>query len=99
MGSVAHPERPVPGGRQPDTCADHPRAAWYSQGQARPPRPRHTGEVTRTDTRRTGDLGEFLRSRRARLTPEDVGLASYGARRVPGLRPEYAGALDERGPE
>lgn len=40
-----------------------------------------------------GDLGEFLRSRRARLTPEHVGIASYGARRVPGLRREELAQL------
>ncbi|NGO73897.1 helix-turn-helix transcriptional regulator [Streptomyces boncukensis] len=35
------------------------------------------------------DVGEFLRSRRARLRPEDVGLApGGGVRRVPGLRRE-----------
>jgi transcriptional regulator with XRE-family HTH domain len=35
------------------------------------------------------DLGEFLRSRRARLRPADVDLADYGdRRRVPGLRRE-----------
>ncbi|WP_129842000.1 helix-turn-helix transcriptional regulator [Streptomyces sp. RFCAC02] len=35
------------------------------------------------------DLGEFLRTRRARLRPEDVGLPDYGGRRrVPGLRRE-----------
>ncbi|WP_283133440.1 helix-turn-helix transcriptional regulator [Rhizohabitans arisaemae] len=38
--------------------------------------------------RRT-ELGEFLRTRRARLRPEDVGLPDYGSRRrVPGLRRE-----------
>ncbi|MFI2761762.1 helix-turn-helix transcriptional regulator [Streptomyces echinatus] len=31
-------------------------------------------------------LGEFLRARRAGLRPEDVGVASHGVRRVPGLR-------------
>mgnify|MGYP002621622716 FL=1 len=31
-------------------------------------------------------LGEFLRSRRERLTPEEVGLVSYGRRRATGLR-------------
>ncbi|MFC9425901.1 helix-turn-helix transcriptional regulator [Streptomyces sp. NPDC056987] len=36
-----------------------------------------------------GELGEFLRSRRARIRPEDVGFASgSGLRRVPGLRRE-----------
>ena len=38
-------------------------------------------------------LGDFLRSRRARLTPVDVGLVSYGARRVPGLRREELAQL------
>lgn len=36
----------------------------------------------------TTELGEFLRTRRARIQPEDVGLQSFGARRVPGLRRE-----------
>ncbi|UQN07986.1 helix-turn-helix transcriptional regulator [Deinococcus sp. QL22] len=36
----------------------------------------------------SAELGEFLRSRRARLKPEDVGMPSYGSRRVPGLRRE-----------
>jgi len=35
-----------------------------------------------------GVFGTFLKSRRARLQPSDVGLSSYGARRVPGLRHE-----------
>ncbi|MDG9728171.1 MULTISPECIES: helix-turn-helix transcriptional regulator [unclassified Streptomyces] len=36
-----------------------------------------------------GELGDFLRSRRARIRPEDVGYASgSGLRRVPGLRRE-----------
>ncbi|WP_433463121.1 helix-turn-helix transcriptional regulator [Spirillospora sp. CA-128828] len=40
------------------------------------------------------DLGEFLRTRRARLRPEDVGLPDYGGRRrVPGLRREELAQL------
>ncbi|UKY53935.1 helix-turn-helix transcriptional regulator [Streptomyces inhibens] len=40
------------------------------------------------------ELGNFLRTRRARLQPEDVGLVSYGARRrVPGLRREELAQL------
>lgn len=35
-----------------------------------------------------GGFGIFLKSRRARIQPSDVGLSSYGARRVPGLRRE-----------
>ncbi|NHN34535.1 helix-turn-helix transcriptional regulator [Paenibacillus agricola] len=38
-------------------------------------------------------LGEFLRSRRERLTPEDVGLIYYGRRRTPGLRREEVAQL------
>ncbi|WP_033822737.1 helix-turn-helix domain-containing protein, partial [Kitasatospora sp. MBT63] len=40
------------------------------------------------------ELSEFLRSRRARLRPEDVGLPDYGGRRrVPGLRREELAQL------
>ncbi|WP_043268017.1 helix-turn-helix transcriptional regulator [Streptomyces sp. CT34] len=48
------------------------------------------------DSSATGptELGDFLRTRRARLQPEDVGLVSYGARRrVPGLRREELAQL------
>ncbi|MFI1132541.1 helix-turn-helix domain-containing protein [Streptomyces althioticus] len=36
----------------------------------------------------SSELGAFLRSRRAALTPEETGLTSFGQRRVPGLRRE-----------
>jgi transcriptional regulator with XRE-family HTH domain len=40
------------------------------------------------------ELGEFLRTRRARLRPEEVGLPGYGGRRrVPGLRREELAQL------
>ncbi|WWQ66259.1 helix-turn-helix transcriptional regulator [Streptomyces sp. Q6] len=43
---------------------------------------------------RRAELSEFLRTRRARLKPEDVGIASIGrARRVPGLRREELAQL------
>ncbi|MFI6207140.1 helix-turn-helix transcriptional regulator [Streptomyces sp. NPDC051041] len=43
---------------------------------------------------RTEDgIGDFLRSRRARIRPEEVGLTSYGRRRVPGLRREEVAQL------
>ncbi|MFJ3795065.1 helix-turn-helix transcriptional regulator [Streptomyces sp. NPDC090088] len=38
-------------------------------------------------------LGEFLRARRAGLRPEDVDMASYGVRRVAGLRREEVAVL------
>ncbi|GHB51024.1 transcriptional regulator [Streptomyces cirratus] len=41
----------------------------------------------------SNDLGDFLRARRSRLQPADVGLASHGARRVPGLRREEVAVL------
>jgi transcriptional regulator with XRE-family HTH domain len=43
---------------------------------------------------RRAELGEFLRSRRARLRPEELGLRDYGGRRrVPGLRREELALL------
>lgn len=38
-------------------------------------------------------MGDFLRTRRAALTPADVGLMDYGTRRVPGLRREEVAML------
>jgi len=41
-----------------------------------------------------GELGEFLRTRRAKITPRQAGLPNYGGhRRVPGLRREEAALL------
>lgn len=51
--------------------------------QQRSPRP--ASEAT-TDSENL--LGDFLRAHRARITPEEAGVASYGVRRVPGLRRE-----------
>ena len=42
---------------------------------------------------KNGELREFLRSRRARLQPEDVGIQTGGHRRVPGLRREEVAML------
>src|SRR6476619_4609967 len=43
------------------------------------------------DTR--SEIREFLTSRRARITPDQAGLATYGPRRVPGLRREEVAVL------
>jgi transcriptional regulator with XRE-family HTH domain len=43
------------------------------------------------DTR--SEIREFLTSRRAKIGPEQAGLTSYGARRVPGLRREEVAVL------
>src|SRR5690348_16447514 len=60
---------------------------WYHwQGQAGNRRTKDYGAME--------DLGDFLRSRRSRLSPEDVGLRTYGERRrVPGLRREELAQL------
>jgi transcriptional regulator with XRE-family HTH domain len=39
------------------------------------------------------EIREFLTSRRAKLTPDQVGLTAYGPRRVPGLRREEVAVL------
>ncbi|MDX3053545.1 helix-turn-helix transcriptional regulator, partial [Streptomyces scabiei] len=39
------------------------------------------------------DIRDFLASRRAKITPEEVGLPSGGRRRVPGLRREEVAVL------
>ncbi|GAA0253220.1 helix-turn-helix transcriptional regulator [Cryptosporangium japonicum] len=44
-------------------------------------------------TERRAELREFLRSRRARVTPADVGLPDTGRRRTPGLRREELAML------
>ena len=41
----------------------------------------------------TNDIAEFLASRRERVTPEQVGLPSWGPRRVKGLRREEVASL------
>ncbi|TWG21359.1 helix-turn-helix transcriptional regulator [Actinoplanes teichomyceticus] len=47
----------------------------------------------RSESGGRGELADFLRSRRARLRPDDVGLVSHGPRRVPGLRREELAQL------
>ena len=39
------------------------------------------------------EIRDFLTSRRARITPEQAGLVSFGSRRVPGLRREEVAVL------
>jgi transcriptional regulator with XRE-family HTH domain len=58
-----------------------PTTGWVSHGTP--------AAVILEDVNSAGDLGDFLRTRRARLRPADVDLRSYGdRRRVPGLRRE-----------
>jgi transcriptional regulator with XRE-family HTH domain len=44
-------------------------------------------------TQPTNELGDFLRTRRAAVTPEQVGITNWGTRRVPGLRREELAQL------
>jgi len=43
--------------------------------------------------RRQAELGAFVRERRGRVTPQDVGLPNGGRRRTPGLRREEVAQL------
>ncbi|MGB9378130.1 MAG: helix-turn-helix domain-containing protein, partial [Mycobacteriales bacterium] len=45
-------------------------------------------QAHRQRARPANDLGDFLRSRRDAVTPEDAGIPYWGQRRVPGLRRE-----------
>jgi transcriptional regulator with XRE-family HTH domain len=57
------------------------------------PTPTPVSEGSGLGLDRRAELREFLRSRRARLRPEDVGLQSCRRRRVPGLRREEIAQL------
>jgi len=49
------------------------------------------GETTTVNA--ADDIAEFLATRRAKITPEQAGLPTYGRRRVPGLRREEVASL------
>ena len=52
------------------------------------------GGVTLVSVDTRSEIREFLRSRRAKITPEQAGLRTYGEkRRVPGLRREEVALL------
>jgi transcriptional regulator with XRE-family HTH domain len=48
---------------------------------------------TLTSVETKSEIRDFLTSRRARITPAQAGLRSYGSRRVPGLRREEVAVL------
>ena len=54
---------------------------------------RRSGERRRVGERRRAELGEFLKARRARLSPGDFGMAPGSRRRTPGLRREEVALL------
>jgi transcriptional regulator with XRE-family HTH domain len=68
---------------------------WYQQQKCVILVPMTITEARPTDTgtTRRQELAAFLRSRRERLTPEAVGLPTYGRRRTPGLRREELAQL------
>jgi transcriptional regulator with XRE-family HTH domain len=54
---------------------------------------RRASERRRVGERRRAELGEFLKARRARLSPGDFGMAPGSRRRTPGLRREEVALL------
>src|SRR5258707_7970566 len=63
---------------------------WYYPGIGSPSLSRESGVMTEA---RRKELGDFLRSRRERLSPASVGLAAVRRRRTPGLRREEVAEL------
>jgi transcriptional regulator with XRE-family HTH domain len=57
-----------------------------------PPR-KNNGESTPKGELRRDELADFLRNRRASITPDEVGLPNGGRRRTPGLRREEVAQL------
>ncbi|MEU1425372.1 helix-turn-helix transcriptional regulator [Kitasatospora sp. NPDC005751] len=75
----------TPSAQQPRS-AERPSSAPSSAASA--------SSASSAGAEKPSELGEFLRTRRARLRPEDVGLTTYGSRRrVPGLRREELSQL------
>src|SRR5262249_47334596 len=79
----------------PRPCPDRPPrrrdgGAWDCRYHPRAAAPRQTGDML---VDRRSELAAFLRSRRARLRPRDVGLPETGSRRTPGLRRQEGAQL------
>src|SRR5258708_9232227 len=90
--SVSWIQPASPLNRVPRACL-----SWYQCHLARPDEPGEDGVMTvaipnALGTRRA-ELAAFLRSRRERITPEDVGLAPGIRRRTAGLRREEVAML------
>src|SRR5205823_14341990 len=50
-------------------------------------------DYMRDETKRRAELADFLKTRRARLHPEQLGLPTFGRRRTPGLRRDEVAQL------
>jgi transcriptional regulator with XRE-family HTH domain len=67
--------------------------AARQDGARRTGEERRAGERRRVGERRRAELGEFLKARRARLSPGDFGMTPGSRRRTPGLRREEVALL------
>jgi transcriptional regulator with XRE-family HTH domain len=67
--------------------------AARQDGARRAGEERRAGERRLVAERRRAELGEFLKARRARLSPGDFGMAPGSRRRTPGLRREEVALL------
>ncbi|MGH3122973.1 MAG: helix-turn-helix domain-containing protein, partial [Streptosporangiaceae bacterium] len=67
--------------------------AARQDGARRAGEERRASERRRVGERRRAELGEFLKARRARLSPGDFGMAPGSRRRTPGLRREEVALL------
>lgn len=86
------PESGYPGIRttwQWDPATTHTGGVSTTQATKAPSR---DAQATRRELRRD-ELGRFLRTRRERITPDQVGLPNGGRRRTPGLRREEVAQL------
>jgi transcriptional regulator with XRE-family HTH domain len=73
-------------------------AVLHEEQTSRQVRSSQSGRHSQPDPRdlaaaRRTELASFLRSRRERITPEDIGLTTFGRRRTPGLRREEVAQL------
>jgi transcriptional regulator with XRE-family HTH domain len=74
--------------KHPSAPSESPCRWGYWQGLPAPALPGYADPVDAKS-----EIREFLTSRRAKLTPDEVSLTSYGPRRVPGLRREEVAVL------
>jgi transcriptional regulator with XRE-family HTH domain len=72
---------------------DGVRPAWENEPVATTDPAGRDVRSPRADRSRRAELGDFLKARRARLRPEDVGLPPGPRRRTPGLRREEVALL------
>jgi len=72
---------------------DYARRIWKSGRRSKDLANRTVDTVTMMNEEQRGELRQFLKARRARIRPGDVGLPAGSRRRVPGLRREEVATL------